>query len=186
VDEIKIDAADALTFVAGGTTVVAVAYATWDALWNVGSKNTIISSMKSGDSNVWLNGTQIVTSDATAWDSGQISQLTIGARYDHTLFADGTYHRAEIYDHGCIAEDELVLRNQTLLSDISAENSLVTLPLEMDYDNGSSVQITPVLGQLLNLPIKEMATLSTLQTRSRYLIVPIFSLVMVQQIVHFQ
>lgn len=125
-----------------------VSYATWSPYWS-NDQNIIIVTINDGDLNCYLNGTNIMSLSISTWTHEQIDQLVIGSYYNYsTAYAPGVYRRLEIYKNFCSEDDVELLTNKGLLSDISFDRSLITLPTEYDYNDGS-YQITSVIGKSL-------------------------------------
>lgn len=119
--------ANALAINAGATTsVVAVVYATLAPVWLSNQKNTLVLSLSSGATNVWLNGT-LISSSATsfAWKNF-LTRFSIGSRCAGTSRFSGTIHRFEIYGVAATSVDEPHLRLRTLIS--ALDQPLITLP----------------------------------------------------------
>lgn len=91
----------------GGTAIAVIASATYSAYWAVNERNVLVVSSTSGDTNVWLNGTQILTNDATAWTFGTPDTcFTIGTDCGDTGDAfDGTLHSVKFF-HSLLTADE--------------------------------------------------------------------------------
>jgi hypothetical protein len=77
----------------GGTIVESIALATYGQYWKANEDNIIVLSATSGNTNVWLNGTKILSGDATTWTAGDPITYRIGASYLGTaLFAGRIYY----------------------------------------------------------------------------------------------
>ena len=74
-------ASNVLRVILAGTTIVSVAEGTWSPVWNKDVENTmILTANDTGNlTNMWLNGTQIVTNNATAWAKGDPTQMFHGS-----------------------------------------------------------------------------------------------------------
>lgn len=72
-------ASNVLDIYLGGTLIVSVPSATYASLWSVGVRNLLTVSGTTGATNAWLNGTQILTADATAWAATSTTTLVAGA-----------------------------------------------------------------------------------------------------------
>jgi len=118
---------------------------TWSDYWLVGTEFCYVTKVSYGASKAWLSG-QAVTMSAGLFPIGsQTRTLYIGAdNAGNNQFA-GTIREIMIIDHGVDDADEPVLRNNTLISDILPDRSLINLPLERDYAI-SGVQSTPLEG----------------------------------------
>lgn len=84
--------------IAGGTTVESISSSTYRALWKKGEKNILIFSGTSGNTNVWLNGTQILTSDATTWTAGDPATVYVGSSYLGSSAFDGKFYSLRIWN----------------------------------------------------------------------------------------
>lgn len=73
--------ADNFLFNVGGTNICNVASATIDPIWIQNGFNVITVSASDGDTNAWINKTQIVTSSVTAYGTiPALTELGIGIR----------------------------------------------------------------------------------------------------------
>lgn len=81
-----------LGIVLGGTLVQEIASAVWSPSWVVGGRNTLVISSNGATTDAWLNGTQILTADPTAWTPTNPANLYLGARANGTGKVDGTIH----------------------------------------------------------------------------------------------
>lgn len=72
-----------LRIILGGITIVDIPVATYAPYWLGGQDNTIRVSSNglTPDTDVWLNGTQIVTSDATGWSRTIPDSFYVGSDY---------------------------------------------------------------------------------------------------------
>jgi len=88
------DAADTLGLYCNGTLIgAAVGSASWLPYWYRTGRNTVVASCKSGKSNLWLNGVQIITNAVTAWAPGDPATLYIGTNAFVAAFHDGRITR---------------------------------------------------------------------------------------------
>lgn len=119
---------------------------TWSDAWNTNEVNTIIFSISSGNTDVWLNGTLVAATSASYTSSNHVRKITVGSSNAGGFELTGSIQEFSVLD--CVVDDldEPVLRSGTLISDLAIENSLVTLPLERDYAI-SGVQSSPIMGQ---------------------------------------
>lgn len=84
-----------------GVGIASIAGATYGALWRVGSRNKLAISARSGNNNVWLNGTSILAAGATAWTKIIPDlQLFIGVDQGLATFFSGTFYDFRIYPRG--------------------------------------------------------------------------------------
>ncbi|MCK9355576.1 MAG: hypothetical protein M0R22_00275 [Dehalococcoidia bacterium] len=139
------NAANAIVVTIGGTTVLTVAYATWNAALVVG-RNVLVLSSITGSTTLWLNGTSIGTS-ATAWAAvAGMHTFAVGAAYDNGSRFTGTIHRFEIYGNVATAVDEPYLRAGTLISALN--DPLAVLPGTSYYKNDAGLYVTDVGGRI--------------------------------------
>ena len=94
-------------------------------------RNVLVISGTSGANNVWLNGTQIMTNDATAWTATSPTEFYVGANYGYSFKFDGEIHAISIYDG--------------LLDGTDAQNIYDSVDTD-DWTAGNNVCITKQLG----------------------------------------
>ena len=116
---------------------------TWSDYWLLGAENVFVASFYSGATSFWLNGFQFTST--AGFVPSQLRTLTYMSNYIPAVPATGYMREIMLIDHAISAEDEPVLREGRLISDILPDRSLVTLPLERDYAV-SGVQSTPLEG----------------------------------------
>jgi hypothetical protein len=89
-----------------GVLIADISFATYGAYWLTGQRNVLVISSTSGSTDAWLNGTQILTADATAWGA---SIVQTGVVFGATKFAankfDGKINKIQIY-HGLLTAQE--------------------------------------------------------------------------------
>lgn len=82
----------------GNTNIGDIAQATYAGLWALGDRNLISVVSTTGDTDVWLNGTQIMAADATAWSAVDATSLTVGAANGGGQYFDGRIESFHIYN----------------------------------------------------------------------------------------
>ena len=75
-----------------GTLIQSIAGGTYGAYWRTNERNRLIVSTNGTLTNAWLNGTQILTDDATGWTAGIKAELVIGSYAGGGSYFSGTYH----------------------------------------------------------------------------------------------
>ena len=94
-----------LTLTLGGVAIASIAEATYSDYWLVDERNVLVVSAASENTSAWLNGTEILANDATAWTSGPASvRFNIGASAGLSPF-DGTISQFKIF-HSLLTADE--------------------------------------------------------------------------------
>ncbi len=73
--------ANALRIILGGTLIADIGAGTIGPLWTPDAEHTLIvlAEDTANRTNAWLNGTQVVTNDASAWAKGDTATLFIGS-----------------------------------------------------------------------------------------------------------
>lgn len=89
----------------GGTSIAAIAAGTYGSFWNTNQRNVLVISSTSGSTNVWLNGNQILTNQATAWTPAYPTQLFVGCNNSNIKLFDGEIRSIDIYKDLLTAED---------------------------------------------------------------------------------
>jgi len=90
----------------GNTIVETIPLATYEPYWNKDEVNTIHISGTSGNTNVWLNGNQILTADATAWTPQNPANIYIGASFSGGSSHDGKIHSFKVWQR-LLTSDEI-------------------------------------------------------------------------------
>lgn len=80
----------------GNTALTSIAQATYQALWNVGGRNLLSFWGTTGNNNAAFNGTQIMTTEATAWTAANPTSIEVGAIGGASFF-DGMIEELKIY-----------------------------------------------------------------------------------------
>jgi len=80
----------------GNTQLTDIAQATYASYWLTGQRNVLVISGTTGNNNVYLNGTQIMTAEATAWTAKVPTGLYIGALNTGISHFDGTIHSHKV------------------------------------------------------------------------------------------
>jgi hypothetical protein len=97
----------------GNTLIADIPSATYSAFWLQNQRNVFVISGTTGDTDAWLNGTQILTNDATAWTPDMSSVNHVGSdRLGLNLFA-GTIHSVQIYKAKLTGQEASDFYNQT-------------------------------------------------------------------------
>lgn len=82
----------------GNTKIADIASASYSGDWNANARNVLVVSGTSGDTDAWLNGTQILTNDNTAWSPASPTSFYAGTRFSGSSLFDGEIHSFTIYD----------------------------------------------------------------------------------------
>lgn len=89
----------------GSTIVGNIPLATYEPYWLVGEENILVVSGTTGNNNVWLNGTQILTSGAIAWTPKNPSIIYVGASFVGTSNFDGKISSYRIWNRQCTTSE---------------------------------------------------------------------------------
>lgn len=143
---IRKKATDDLTYYHDSVEVFSVGSATITPLWSTTEPNTIIVSTESGHTDAWLNGTKIVTADATTYAGVQATELHWGATHAGALGAAGSFQSFEVWAGRLADDDEPYIRNGDLIRSVLPEKSYITVPGKQPYDSGGGVMVTDVWG----------------------------------------
>jgi len=92
------NAADGLQVFLGNVGVGTAVFATVAAAWNALAMNTIEVTSTSGNTSMWLNGTQIIVSDATAWTPIPPAWIVVGATNGGASKFAGTIHSIKFFN----------------------------------------------------------------------------------------
>lgn len=102
-----------LSFYMGNTNLGSISSATYSAYWKVNERNVLVISGDSGDNNVWLNGTQIMTNNAVVWSPKHPINFYMGANNAGTSKFDGEIHSVSIKNDLTTAQEALDLTNNS-------------------------------------------------------------------------
>lgn len=91
----------------GNTSIAQIPSATYGPYWLPSQRNVLLVSGTSGNTNAWLNGSQILTADATLWVQKLPAQLFIGARHSGIGLFDGVINQVKIFKSLLTADDAL-------------------------------------------------------------------------------
>lgn len=80
----------------GNTVIATIPEGSVTGVWLQSKRNILVVSGTTGDTNVWLNGTQILVNDATAWSPLFPTALWIGASDAGSNRFDGVIHSLSI------------------------------------------------------------------------------------------
>lgn len=132
----------------GGTVIAAIPGATYGASWLVGQENVLTISSVSGDTDVWLNGTQILTSDVSAWTpQPDETTLYIGSSFAGADLFDGTIHEMLLGTATADANEDADYRAKSTISELDESQSVITIPCIGSYVRASDgLQVTPAIG----------------------------------------
>jgi|TARA_R100001530_G_C4320725_1_gene155683 hypothetical protein len=87
-----------LLLMLGNTSIGTVSLANYQDYWNKDDKNVLVVTGTTGNNNIWLNGNQIMTANATAWSAANPATIYIGASYAGSSGFDGKIHEMKVWD----------------------------------------------------------------------------------------
>jgi hypothetical protein len=99
----------ALRIVLADINIIDISSAVYGPLWRVNERNVLTLSSVSGNTNVWLNGTQIATAVATAWTPTEPTLLSIGATDTGISTFWKSVHLVKFYNSLLTEQDHLNL-----------------------------------------------------------------------------
>jgi hypothetical protein len=98
----------------GGTAISFMSEAAVAAAWLQNERNVIIISGTSGSTDMWLNGTALVSTDSTSWNpQDDIERLIIGATHGGGNKFDGTFHSFKVLHTRLTAQEAQDYYDQT-------------------------------------------------------------------------
>jgi hypothetical protein len=89
----------------GDTVMTAIPLATYEDYWKANEVNVIIVDGTSGDTDVYLNGTQIKTNDATAWTPQNPTNIYLGASNTGGSALDGKMLSFTVFQRRLTADE---------------------------------------------------------------------------------
>jgi len=128
-----------LSVTLGDTAIADIPSATYSAYWKVNERNVLVVSGNGTLTNAWLNGTQILTNDNTAWVAKSPTGFYVGAYNDGTFKFDGEIHAVSIYSGLLDGTDATNLYNSVDTSDWTATTSACLTKQLGAAESGSQV-----------------------------------------------
>jgi len=150
-----------------GTEIAAIASATYAAYWLQNQRNVLVIS---GDAtndltNVWLNGTQILTDDATAWASASnaVVEQDIGTSYDTSLDYDGVIHSFKVFQSLLSEAEAIDYYNNSTYN--YRNEALVDLPMTAATHDTTNTRTLDVSGNGFDATFGDGSTSTTYPTK---------------------
>lgn len=165
--------ANILRVTLGDTAIADIASATYGGSWNQSSLNHLVVTGTTGNTDAYLNGTQILTADNTAWTPLAPANLFIGSTFTPNQFFDGIIHEVSIYKRmwstfevqARFNSGAGLLNETTTYSSIDDERAVVAAPTITNFNDGSN-QVTDNNGTLgTNIRLGDGSTASTFPTQ---------------------
>lgn len=126
----------------GHASIANIAEATYSPYWKVGEKNILVVTSTSGDTDVWLNGTQILANASTAWTAKIPTDLTIGSRYDGANKFDGIIHSLKVFNIKLTDQEALDYSNNATFA--YENKAIINLPMGMAEHAKTNTQDTEI------------------------------------------
>jgi len=110
---------------------------TYSPFWLQNQRNVLVISGTTGNTNAWLNGSQILTGNATAWTPHSDGiRLTLGASYVATALFLGTFHSFKVF-HALLTAQEATDYSDN--STFTYMNSAIVFPMLIGNDTGTAI-----------------------------------------------
>lgn len=109
-------ASNVLGIFLGNTSIATIASATYSAYWKQNERNVIVISGTTGATDCWLNGTQILTADVTAWSVAIPTNFYVGASNAGATPFDGEIHSISIYNDLLTGDEAQALYDNSLFN----------------------------------------------------------------------
>jgi len=120
----------------GGVAIATIPYATYSPAWAADGRNVLVISSQTGDTDVYLNGTQILTSDASAYTPSTVTSLVIGNLAAGGAGFTGTIHNFSIFQAKLTEQEALDFYNQSTWS--YRNSSTIHLPMRASENDASN------------------------------------------------
>ena len=130
---------NALFLQIGNIVLIQIASAVYSPYWKQNERNVFVFSGTSGDNNLWLNGTQILTNNLEAWEVKYPTELYVGERFNTGVPFDGEIHSLSIYNNLLSGDDAQALYDNSLFNFKNKAN--VWLDMKSQSSDGTN-QIT--------------------------------------------
>lgn len=89
----------------GNTLIAFIEDEDYSQYWLANQRNVMVISGTSGNTSIWLNGTQILTADPTAWTPVADTGILIGSRSGGINLFDGTIHSFKVFQSALTAQE---------------------------------------------------------------------------------
>jgi len=120
----------------GSVAIATIPYATYSPAWVADGRNVLVISSQTRDTDVYLNGTQILTSDASAYTPSTVASLVIGNLAAGGAGFTGTIHNFSIFQAKLTEQEALDYYNQSIYS--YRNNSTIHLPMRANNHDPSN------------------------------------------------
>lgn len=108
---------DTINLYVHNTNVVGVAYATWQAYWKAGQRNVLVvtTTTAANTTNMWLNGTQILTNGGAAWTaSNTVTTYYVGDLGGGADYFSGIIHSVRIFGVALDTDEALAYSDNSM------------------------------------------------------------------------
>lgn len=147
----------------GGTTIANIPAGTYSPYWLVGQRNSLLISGASGSTNAWLNGTQILTNDTTAWAKKAPTALYIGSSNVGGSLFDGKITSFKVFNSLLDAQDAAAYYNNTLYD--YRKRAVIDLPMDAARHDPTNTRTLDVSGYGNHVVFGDGATSTTYPTK---------------------
>lgn len=134
----------ALQITLGNIDISSIPYATYSPYWYTGSRNVLVISSTSGNTNVWMNGVQILTADATAWTPLPPAVLYVGSGSAGTELFSGKISTVKVFHSLLDADDATAYYNNTMYN--YRNRAVLDLPMLAEQHDPTNVRTLDVSG----------------------------------------
>ena len=153
-----------LTVYISGTSVAAIPEATYSPYWLQGRRNVLVVSGTAGNTNAWLNGSQILTAAATAWaPSSSPLELFVGSNKSGGINFKGSISQVKIFHSLLTAQEAADYYNETTY--LYMNDAVVNLPMLASTHDPTNFRTLDVSGNLMHATLGDGSTSTTFPTK---------------------
>lgn len=136
----------------GHTLIAEVPEATYNSAWKTNEENILVVTSTTGDTSAWLNGTQILTNDNTAWTSKNPTEFYIGSEYDGSSKFDGKINSMKVFRTQLTDQEALDFSNDEVYNYLNT--TILDLPMDFANHDPTNTQTLDISGNGLNATFK--------------------------------
>ena len=122
---------NALQIYLGNVNIASIPAGTYGPYWKQGERNLLVVSSASGNTNVRLNGQQVLTSDPSVWSPTPPDTVYVGCNAGLVALFDGIIHSFEIFNEAWDATQEAAFRNNRVFAALGQSDCHLPMRTQM-------------------------------------------------------
>lgn len=128
----------------GNTLIANIPSATYSPAWRRGAENILVITSTTGDTSAWLNGTQILTNDGSAWTPVNVTEFYVGAASNGSGPFDGEITGIKVFNVQLTDQEALDISNQVTYNYMNQITA--NYPMTMAYHDPTNNQTLDASG----------------------------------------